>query len=305
MKVTSIIFLVIAILLVIGGSVILNKSQEMAAEKDIELFKQTITENGDLVETIEFSSENTNKININLKNTDVNIIGNAEKSYVEIINFNAIEYSTYTNNRTFNIENDLISAVIGRAEGGSIHFGGVRDYLRKDEYNKNEKRVNVYLTADCAVKIFDIKIENGNINVENVNLLCDYYSVINEGSFTSENTPRISYINSKIKKGDVIINKAYVANADIEIENGDIELSLPSQYIYDFNIESETGVIKYNNESHSGKFVVENEETNAFFEAHIGVGNVTITTYEAPAEEPEAPETSESAEETQAETSNE
>lgn len=302
MKVTSIVFLVISILLVIGGSVVLNKSVEMADEKNIDLFKQTLRDNGDLVETIELSDENTSKININLKNTDINIIGNSEKSYVEVINFNAIEYSTYNNNRTFNIENDLISAVIGRAEGGSIQFDGVRDYLRNDEYNKNEKRVNIYLSSQCVVKIFDINIENGNVTVENLDWLCDFYSVINEGSFACKNTPKISFVKAQIKKGDVRLDKAYVANADINIENGNIEFSTPDSYVYDYNIESETGKIKYNDETHSGKFTMEHEDINAYFEAHVGVGNVTITTFEAPAEQPEE---TEKADETLEETSNE
>ena len=47
---------------------------------------------------------------------------------------------------------------------------------------------------------------------------------------------------------------------------------------------------------------VENEETNAFFMAHVGVGNVTIKTYEAPVEETEKQE---EPAETTAETSNE
>lgn len=302
MKVTSIVFLVISILLVITGAVVLNKSVEMAEEKNVDLFKQTLKDNGDLVNTVELSVENTNKININLKNTDINIIGNSEKAYVEIINFNVIEYSTFTNNRTFNIENDLMSAVKGSAEGGKIHFDGVREFLRKDEYNKDQKRVNIYLTPDSTVKIFDIKIENGTINVKDLDLLCDFYTVINEGSFVCENTPKISYIKSEIKKGDVKVNKAYVANADINIENGNIELTTPTSYVYDFDIESETGKIRYNDDTHNGKFTVENEETNAFFMAHVGVGNVTIKTYEAPVEETEKQE---EPAETTAETSNE
>ena len=104
MKKTSIFFLIISVILIITGVVLKNSALKDAEKENIELFRQTLTENGDLIETVEFSIEDTNKINIDIKNANVNIIGNAEKSYAEIINFNALEYVSYSNNRAFTIQ---------------------------------------------------------------------------------------------------------------------------------------------------------------------------------------------------------
>lgn len=277
MKKTSIFFLIIALILIGGGIYIKNQAVERAEAKGIELFRQELNEAGNLVEVVEFPTENTNKININLKNADINIIGNATSSYAEIINFNTIEYSAYCNNRSFNIDDDLISAIAGRAESGNISFNGVRDFVRFNKHN-TEKIVNIYLAADSAVKKIDINIKNGNINVNGLQTVCDYNVNINKGDLAFNNTPRLSLIKTEINKGNVILNNTHVENSDINIKNGNLTFSTAPEIIYDYNVEAETGEIKYNDQIHKGKFTVENPEINGDFTAHIGVGNVTITT---------------------------
>ncbi len=277
MRKTSIFFLIISVILIISGFILKNKAIETAEAEKIDLFRQTLTDNGDFIETIEFSTLDTNKININLKDTDINISGSSTKSYVEILNFNVLEYATYSNNRTFNIEDDLISAVVGRAQGGNIKFDGIRDYVRFDKHN-SKRIVNIYLSTDSSVKIFDINIKNGNINIDNTNLICDYNVVINEGNLKITNIPEISLIKAEIKKGNINLVNTFSANTDIKIENGNIDFSTPNNMIYDFSVESETGEIKYNEEIYKGTFILENEEINGNFKAHIGVGKVTIKT---------------------------
>ncbi len=284
MKKTSIVFLVISVLLIITGFVIRNKGSKLAEEKNIDLFRQELTENGDFVETIEFSVENTNKINVNLKDTEINVIGNAEKNYIELFNFNTLEYSAYLNNRSFNIENDLLSSISGRAESGNISFNGVRDFVRFDKHNK-DKKINIYLAENSNVKIFDITIEKGNISFSQMSQICDYTVKLNDGDVSITNTPIVSLADLNIKKGNVKLDNSYLANAKIKIENGNIDFSTPSNYIYDYEIESETGEININGEVHKGVFTLENEEMNGIFIAHVGVGNVNITAIAPPATE--------------------
>ena len=200
MKKTSIFFLIVSVILIITGFVMRNNALKKAEAADIDLFTQTITENGDLLETVVFSSEDINKINISVSSGDINIIGNAEKSYVEIINYNALEYSTYSNNRAFNIQDDLVSSLIGRAEGGDIKFNGVRDYIRFEKYN-SDKKINVYIASTAAVKVFDIKLGNGNVKIDNANLVCDYMISIDKGDVICSDTEEISLLDAKLKKG--------------------------------------------------------------------------------------------------------
>lgn len=282
MKRTSIVFLVISVLLIVTGFIMKNKSLAQAEEKGIDLYRQELTENGDLVEIIEFSTENTNKINIKLKNTDIKVIGNAEKNYIEIINFNTLEFSAYTNNRAFNIENDIISSLSGRAESGNISFNGVRDFVRFNKHNK-DKKINIYISSSSQIKIFDINIENGDISFSKINQTCDYNVKINKGNVTLTDTPNVSLTDFNIQKGNVKLDNVFIANADIKTENGNIDFSTASNIIYDYEIEAEIGEIRVNDEIHKGKYTLENDEVNGIFNAHVGVGNVNITTIAPPA----------------------
>ena len=277
MKKTSIFFLIFAVLLVVFGVVVKNKAVEKADEKNIELFRQTLTENGDFVETVDFSLENTNKININLKNTDVNIIGGADKNYVEVVNFNTLEYTTYENNRSFNIEYDFVSAIMGKAESGNISFNGVRDFVRFQKHN-TDKKVNIYLAKDSTVKIFDVKIEKGNVNVDNITMISDFNITIEEGDLRFKNIEKLSLVKADIKKGNVILPSLYLANAEINIENGNLEFNTYDDWAYIYDITSQTGTIKYNTETFKGTYKTEAETPNGLFTARIGVGNVTVKT---------------------------
>lgn len=277
MKKTSIVFLVISVLLIVSGILIKGQGEKMAEKENIKLFRQELTDEGDLIETIEFSGEDVNKFFIELEETEVNIFGNSDKNYIEIINFSTLEYSAYPNNHTFNIKSDLISSLTGRAEGGKFSFNGVRDYVRFEEHNP-EKRINIYLTSDCSVKSFTLNITNGNINITDVDLLCDYNINLDTGDIKCSETPTASLFMCTLKNGNVAINECFIKRTDIKIENGNITFSTPSAYIYDYTVEAEAGKIVYNGETHQGTFSIYNEECNGDFNAHVGVGSVDIKT---------------------------
>ena len=66
MKKTSIFFLIVSVVLIITGFILRNNAIKAAEEQNVQLFQQTLTENGDLVETVGYSSEDTNRINITI-----------------------------------------------------------------------------------------------------------------------------------------------------------------------------------------------------------------------------------------------
>lgn len=279
MKKTSIFFLIVSVVLIITGFVLRSNAVKSAEKQNIALFKQTINENGDLIETVGFSSEDTNRVNITIKSGKINIIGNADKSYVEVINYNALEYVAYPNNRSFTIQDDIVSSLMGRAEGGNISFNGVRDYLRFDKHNE-EKIINIYVAANASLKRFDIVLGSGEINIDNMKLVCDYNLTVTEGNINCTNSEESSNFTASVKNGNLKLDKTYIKHSKISIENGNLDFSTPSYIIYDYNIENETGEISYNSEKHTGTLVSSNENANGNFIAHVGVGKITITTFE-------------------------
>ena len=279
MKKTSIFFLIISAVLIIAGFVVRGIAINKAENANVKLFRQDHTKDGDLIETIDFSSADTNKINIQLSDVDINIIGNSEKSYAEIINLNSLEYSAFTNNRAFTIQNDIISSIVGRAEGGNINFNGLRDYIRLGTHGNN-KVVNIYLSSNAAVKIIDIKIKNGNVNVDGVNRICDYVISINKGNIVYKNTDEISLLNANINDGNISIDNSYIANTDINIKNGNLDFSTLSYLAYSYDVECKVGKISYNSENYTGTFNLQNEGKKSIFKAQVGVGDVIIKTIE-------------------------
>lgn len=279
MKKTSIFFLIVSVVLIIAGLLLKNMGVISAKKENLELFKQTVTEKGDLLETIDFSPEDTNKINIDLSNVNINIIGNSEKSYVEIFNINALHYSAFENNRSFTVQDDFISSLVGRAESGNISFNGVRNFIRFEKHN-SEKLINIYVSSDAVVKIFDIKITNGNVKIENINNVCDFNISVNNGNITCKNTPRISLFKANINNGNINLDNSHISNSDITIKNGNIDFSTPSSLVYNFDVECKAGEIKYNEEKNNGTFVTENDNKNGIFKARVGVGDIKIKTIE-------------------------
>ena len=279
MKKTSIVFIIISILLIITGVILRSQAVSVAKNENVDLFKQNLNKNGDLVEAVSFPWENTNKINISMDNTDINIIGNSDRCYAEIINFNSLEYTAYNSNRAFTVEEDIISSLIGRAQSGDFKFEGIRNYFRFDKHN-SKKVINIYLSPKSTVKVFDIKINNGNVSVKDINFVCDFDISINKGNVNFKNTPNVSLVKTYVKTGNVSLDNMCISASQIIIENGYINFTTPSECIYNYSVESETGTIKYNNESYKGKFKQESENNTCVFNAHVGVGNIVINTIE-------------------------
>lgn len=277
MKKTSIIFLGISLIIIIVGFILKGCGASSASLLGIDLFKQTITEEGNLVEVFEFSSDETNKVNIDISNVDINIIGGAEKSYAEIINLNSLEYSAFDNNRAFTINDDIVSSLIGRAEGGSFGFNGVRDFLRFEKHN-DEKVINIYVADNSAVKIFDIKIDKGNITVDNIKSECDYVISINNGNFSCKNTTDISLVKTDIKNGNVNLDNVYMSNSEICIENGNVNLSTPKTTPNFYKVKCEVGTIYYNNDKHNGIYNFNIIDKKENVNINVGVGDVNIKT---------------------------
>ncbi|MBE6671407.1 MAG: DUF4097 domain-containing protein [Ruminococcaceae bacterium] len=277
MKKTSIVFIVISILLIISGLIIQAVAMAKAENDNVTLFKQILNKNGDLVESVAFPWESTNKINISLDDTDINIIGNSDRCYAEIVNFSSLEYIAYSSNRAFTIEEDIISSIVGRAQSGDFKFEGIRNFFRFDKHN-SKKVINIYLSPKATLKVLDIKINNGNISVKDINLVCDFDITVNNGNITFENTPNVSLIKTNTKNGNISLNNMFVSAAELSVENGNIDFSTSEEHVYNYSIESETGKIKHNDTVHKGKFDQENENNTGVFKAHVGVGDVTIKT---------------------------
>lgn len=182
MKPTSVIFLIVSVLLACVGVMLCMTASSLANEQGIGLFDQVGDGENNYVHSETFTEEELKKIVIKVSDVKVNIIGGAEESRVELVNFPNNSYQIQAGRSTLQIaDNAGISGIID-VENLKINFNGFRDYLHYvfDDSVK-EKSLNLYLTENADLVNFNITTTTGDISVSDLVTDCDFKLVISSG----------------------------------------------------------------------------------------------------------------------------
>jgi len=179
-KPTSIVSLVVAVILIIIGLVTCFSAQNMARANGEFLFAE---ERGDdFVNTVDLSESEISKIELIVSDAEINIIGQSQSSYVEFINFKENYYSLSATNRVLSFDEipDVVSMLSFWENGFS--FNGMRYILNftGGQTAGLKKSVNIYLSSDRLIKIFDIQGENCTVNIKNMASTSDYNIMADE-----------------------------------------------------------------------------------------------------------------------------
>lgn len=184
MRPQSIVSLIVAVLLVIVGLVTCMIAQNMAQANGEYLFSEIRGE--DNVQTVDLTDSEISKIELIVEDAVINIYGKSEKSYIEFVNFKENYYSLSATNRILSFDEipDLMSMLKFWENGFS--FKGMRYLLNFSEMNTEEtedrqKIINIYLTKDKLIKIFDIQLTTGVINIKDMVSETDY-NIITENA---------------------------------------------------------------------------------------------------------------------------
>lgn len=248
MKPTSIVSLIVAAVLIIAGLVTCFVAQNIASANGEFIFAES--RDGDLVNTVEIN-EDISKIELIVENAEINIHGDADRSYVEFVNFSENYYSLSVSNTILSFDEipDLMSMVKFWENG--FTFKGMRYILNFSRPNDDvAKKINIYLTKDHALKIFDIQAETCTLNIENIITDCDYKLCVNDLTVNANTlkTNGTFNINSAAKEEpaeDVKLNIEYslIKNVSVNTKNlvTDIDLFKISG---DANIICDTGRVK-------------------------------------------------------------
>ena len=182
MKPTSIIFLIVSVLLACIGLVLCMTASSIANEQGISLFVQVGDGEDNYVHTEEFAEDELKKIVVKVSDVKVNVVGGAEKSRIELVNFPNNSYQIQSGRSTLQIsDNAGISGIID-LENLKINFNGFRDYLHYvfDDSAK-EKSLNIYLTDNADRVNFNISSTTVDISVSELTTDCDFKLVISNG----------------------------------------------------------------------------------------------------------------------------
>ena len=203
MRPTSVIFLIFSVILIASGVGVLFLAQGMADSDDIALFAQSIDENDNLVEIYDFTDRSIDRISLTLGDASVNVYGNSEKSYIELINFPKSTYDISENSKTINIDNTISLFSLVRIKENGLNFSGLRHYLNVRDYR-----------------------DKGDVMIKDIKYIADYTVSIEEGNISMSNVESRSTANLNIKKGSTVLDECFIENISVMIDAGDFDYAM-------------------------------------------------------------------------------
>ncbi|MBE6616742.1 MAG: hypothetical protein E7627_02175 [Ruminococcaceae bacterium] len=293
MKPASIISLIVAVFIVVGGIITCNVAQRMADESGQSIFSE-IESGEDNTRLFEFGDAKINKILLDLENAEITVIGGAEKSYIEFINFKDNYYSlTSTSSLVSFDETPDITAMLTFWESG-FSFKGIRYMLnvnKDDTDHTAKKEVKIHLTGDSTVKQIEINASTCTINVSNIATDTDYFITADNITLNTANLMTSSALNINTGKDipaakSVIFNSDldYITNININAEHlqftaksfmcsGNASINCESGYV---NLES-GGNMKFDLTSETGSIFVNSAPVTSPCTVGTSGGSVNIT----------------------------
>lgn len=184
MKPRSVISLIIAAVLVLIGIITCAVGSAMASSDGVMLFPEA-DEDGELVYRMEL--DGISRISVDSDNADVTVIGNAERSEIEVVNFNANYYKLTVSNGSLSFSqiDDFMSMFKFWDNGFS--FKGMRYILRFGDDSAGDKRVIIRLSPEDSIKFLSLSSESGALCVEDCGFDADYTLKSSTGDITLRN----------------------------------------------------------------------------------------------------------------------
>lgn len=219
MRPTSIIFLCLSVLLIVGGIVTCYIAAEMAADQGIELFETAGGENSN--ELITLDDKSLNKISLVLKDADVNIYGDAEEPYIELVNY-AGSYSFAVSDGILTVDESIGFLQLLNFGEKQVKFGGLRQYLLRRDTEPGQKTVNIYLTGSYQLKQFEIKLDSGNVTVKGMKIRPDFTIKIGTGDLLFEQNKIHSAVTIDIGTGNAVLRETDLLSLEATVKRGDL-----------------------------------------------------------------------------------
>ncbi len=233
MKPVSIVFLIISVFLIIAGLITCSVGIVQAKAQGIQLY-DTKNEDDEIVNTYDFTSDDIGKIEINAGDADVKIVCGADSNKIEIKNFSSTKYLCQVENKALVMQAGMNILSLTDLAQGEIAFKGFRYYVNDFLSGKTlgRKSVTVYVTDTFDIKVFNVNVGNGDVEIINSNCDADYNVTVESGNIDLKNIETSSVVSLKINKsGDITLDgiiaktvRAYAGEGkfDGEISAGEI-----------------------------------------------------------------------------------
>ena len=222
MKPASVVVLILAALLVIGGTVLCFVGNSTAKKDGTDLFTQV--RDGKPYMKQEFAAGKISKIELVITDATVNITGGDINSYIEFINYNPNMYNLDVTSQAISFEEiGDVKSLFNIWENG-FGFKGYRNILnfKALKSGTGEKTVNIHLGDGSLISTVILKGENLKINVQNAEIKKDF---------------KIDVVSAEIGIND------FAAGASISVSADDVKLRFEAVSCGSLNVNSQTAAI--------------------------------------------------------------
>lgn len=232
--ITSAILFALGLALCITGAIV-------ARSKSVALFDQTKNPDGSYTFTYEFKGDLIKKISLDVSYADVNIIGGADENKLELVNYSHSGFQLTTGATTLSLKEKSGIEAFGIFSGFS--FKGLRNLIYGVNFIGKDRVVNVYLTDDSQLKLFDGKIYSGNVSIENLTSPSTVNIDLEYGSLSASNVSGVTALDIDIKEGNAEIKSSDVSSIKTNLDLGYVFLDLVE--VDDVDVDIAKGYFKY------------------------------------------------------------
>ncbi len=158
MKLTSIISLIIAVVLVLGGFFLCKYARKNAANDGV-IDGYSVDADGNTIVRYPFDGDELTTVSINLSDCRIEMTKGGDSSYVVLENFLTSRYICNVTGKTLTVSNDISLSDYISFDGTGVRFGGVWQTIRAYLVDKgnSERIVRINVAADQQLKQINFK----------------------------------------------------------------------------------------------------------------------------------------------------
>ena len=236
MKPMSKLFLIVSGIIAAIGGVLLIIGGCMAKAQGVQLYPQKT--DGNYVYTVDITDTEVSKISIDATDTDISVYTSQEKEYIEFINFNENYYSVSTTNRVISFDEyvDLTSMVA--FWDSNFSFRGMRSLFSIGRRITGDKKINIYLSDERDINIFDFSIESGTINISDINTNTDYKFTVESGNIILKNVSTLSCVTLKANECTVTLENCSFGSFSGDVATLNMSGGIASLHTFNLNAKS-------------------------------------------------------------------
>ncbi len=245
MKPTSVIFLILAAILIVGGIVLCFVAGGIASGADVELFCDYLDENGNAVTEHDIAGKSLSSITIDLDNAIVNVIGGAEKSFIKVENFPDKAYEFWLTAGEINFRDTDAMSIFSsfRINESGFGFDGLRHYLALNKYKDKPSVINIYIAATENITDININVENGEINISSLDVSSEINASVDDGKITLDNVNSTGKANITAENATLSFLSCDISDTIANIsESGTINCEIKLQHVFTLNCASSGNV---------------------------------------------------------------